>query len=136
MYKTILVPIDLTHPDRAEPMIEIARNIGDKDARIILLNVVEEMPAFVAAELPMGIFENAHKLANEKLKTIAETAGLESDYKVLSGIAHSTILEVAKKQKADLIIVGSHKPGLQDYFLGSTAARVVRHADCTVLVMR
>jgi len=36
----------------------------------------------------------------------------------------------------DLIIVGSHKPGLQDYLLGSTAARVVRHAMCSVLVGR
>jgi universal stress protein F len=136
MYKTILVPIDMAHPEKAEPMIEIARNIGNKDARIILLNVVEEIPAYVAAELPMGIFENAGKLADKKLKSIAEAAGLESDYEVHSGIAHSTILEVAKKQDVDIIIVGSHKPGLQDYFLGSTAARVVRHADCTVLVVR
>ena len=42
----------------------------------------------------------------------------------------------AEDDKVDLIIIASHKPGLQDYFLGSTAARVVRHASCSVLVVR
>ena len=40
------------------------------------------------------------------------------------------------RQQADLIIIASHKPGFQDYFLGSTAAKVVRHAPCSVLVVR
>jgi nucleotide-binding universal stress UspA family protein len=47
-----------------------------------------------------------------------------------------TILETAKEIGADLIVIASHRPGLQDYFLGSTAARVVRHAECAVLVDR
>jgi len=43
---------------------------------------------------------------------------------------------VAKEKDVDLIIIASHRPGLQDYFLGSTAAKVVRHATCSVLVVR
>lgn len=136
MYKTILIPIDLAHPEKGEPMIEVAKNMGNKDTRFVLVNVVEEMPGYVSAELPEELFENAYKYAGKKLKSIAEKAGIKSDNEVHTGNAHSTILSVAKEQKVDLIIVGSHKPGLQDYFLGSTAARVVRHADCTVLVMR
>ena len=46
------------------------------------------------------------------------------------------ILEWAESNKVDCIIINSHKPGLQDYFLGSTAARVVRHAQCSVHVIR
>ena len=46
------------------------------------------------------------------------------------------ILETAEDEGADLIIIASHQPGIQDYFLGSTAARVVRHAQCSVLVTR
>ena len=46
------------------------------------------------------------------------------------------ILEYAKKIEADLIVIASHRPDLLDYFLGSTAARVVRHAECAVLVDR
>ena len=37
---------------------------------------------------------------------------------------------------ADAIVIASHRPDLSDYLLGSTAARVVRHAQCTVLVLR
>ena len=37
---------------------------------------------------------------------------------------------------ADLIVINSHKPGVEDYFLGSTASRVVRRAPCSVLVLR
>ena len=42
----------------------------------------------------------------------------------------------AKKIGADLIIVASHKPNVGDYLLGTTAARVVRHATCSVFVVR
>ena len=49
---------------------------------------------------------------------------------------YKTILEVADETHADLIIVASHQPDVQDYFLGSTAAKVVRHARCSVLVLR
>ena len=42
----------------------------------------------------------------------------------------------AEEKKAELIIVASHQPGLQKYFLGSTAAKVVRHATCSVIVVR
>jgi len=55
---------------------------------------------------------------------------------VRTGHSYNTILEVAKEKNADLIIIASHRPGLQDYFLGSTAAKVVRHANCSVLVVR
>ncbi|WP_170501927.1 universal stress protein, partial [Ruegeria atlantica] len=36
----------------------------------------------------------------------------------------------------DCIVLASHKPGMKDFFLGSTAALVVRHARCSVHVLR
>jgi len=136
MYKTILVPIDLAHPEKGKPMIKIARLTGDKDARIMLVNVVENVPKFVAAQLPDGTMENAREHAGEELKAIANTAGIKPDYEVRSGRAQAAVLDIAQEQEVDLIIVGSHKPGLQHYLLGSTAARIVRHAKCSVLVGR
>ena len=44
--------------------------------------------------------------------------------------------EKTNESGADLLIIASHRPGLQDYFLGSTAAHVVRHAACSVHVIR
>ncbi len=136
MHKTILVPIDLANPEKGKPMIKIARRIGDEDARIILVHVIENVPKFVAAQLPEGTLENAREHAGKKLKAIANAAGIKPDVEVRSGSAHNAILDVAQEQEVDLIIVGSHKPGMQDYLLGSTAARIVRHAKCTVLVGR
>ncbi|WP_371932559.1 universal stress protein [Pararhizobium sp. IMCC21322] len=46
------------------------------------------------------------------------------------------MVEYAESNGVDCIIIASHRPGLQDYFLGSTAARVVRHAHCAVHVIR
>ena len=55
---------------------------------------------------------------------------------ILEGHPGSEIPDYAEKVQADCIIVGSHKPGLQDFFLGSTSSRVVRHAKCAVHVLR
>lgn len=136
MYKTILVPIDLAHPEKAEPMIEVAKKVADKDAEIILVNLVEEIPRFVAAQLPDGSRENEREESQTALQEIAKVAGLKVDVVVRSGPARAGILEVAKERNVDLILIGSHKPGLQDYLLGSTAARVVPHAKCSVFVIR
>ena len=57
------------------------------------------------------------------------------DY-VIVGHSANGILDYAEKNEIDCIIVASHRPGYQDYFLGSTAARVVRHATCAVHVLR
>jgi nucleotide-binding universal stress UspA family protein len=136
MHKTILVPIDLSDSEKSKPMIKMARQMGGKDARIILVNVVEEIPAYVASQVPYGILKKSGENAGEELKALASAAGIKPDIEVRSGAAHNAILDVAQELEADLIIVGSHKPGLQDYLLGSTASRIVRHAICSVLVMR
>ncbi|MFQ5760821.1 MAG: universal stress protein, partial [Acidiferrobacterales bacterium] len=43
---------------------------------------------------------------------------------------------VAEKAGCDLIVMASQRPELKDYLLGPNAARVVRHANCSVLVAR
>jgi nucleotide-binding universal stress UspA family protein len=136
MYKSILIPIDLANVERSQPMIEVARKLGDEGSQIILLNVVEEVPTWIANELPEGILEKSSQSARSELKALAKAAVIKVEVEIRSGHPYKTILHVADEAGTDLIIIASHKPGLQDYFLGSTAARVVRHAKCTVLVVR
>lgn len=52
------------------------------------------------------------------------------------GTVYEEILRIAGEIGSDLIVIGSHRPELKDYLLGPNAARVVRHADCSVLVVR
>jgi len=136
MYKTILVPIDIAHIESGQSMIGIARKYCDDDTRIIMLHVIEEVPKWVAAQLPAGIMEKSSKSTQEKLQALADAESVQATVKVRSGHPYRMILEMAEKEGADLVVVASHKPGLQDYFLGSTAAKVVRHAHCSVLVVR
>lgn len=136
MYKTILVPIDLSDLDKGKATIDIAQRLGDEGCRIRLLYVVEDIPSYVAAELPTGLVDKSKANAQEQLGGVAAAAGKNIDVDVRAGHAKTCILEVADEMGADLIIIGSHRPGLQDYLLGSTAGRVVRHSTCSVLVVR
>jgi universal stress protein F len=55
---------------------------------------------------------------------------------VAEGRIYREILKAAQTIQADLIVMGSHHPELKDYLLGPNAAKVVRHADCSVMVVR
>ena len=103
---------------------------------ITLLNVVEDIPNWAAVELPRGILEKSKQSSLEKLKALASSSNVEVEVEVRVGHPYKTILEVADERSAELIVVASHQPALQNYFLGSTAAKVVRHATCSVLVVR
>jgi len=55
---------------------------------------------------------------------------------VSQGTIYKEILDAAERVGCDLIVMASHRPELADYLLGPNAARVVRHANCSVLVVR
>jgi nucleotide-binding universal stress UspA family protein len=136
MYKTILVPIDIAHIANSNAIIDIAKSHASEGTKIILLNVVEEIPNWAAVEIPPGILEKSVQVSSEELNAVAKASGIEMDVEIRMGHSYQTILEMATEKAAELIIVASHKPGFQDYFLGSTAAKIVRHARCSVLVVR
>ena len=134
MYETILVPVDLGHAEEGSKALRRARKMGGRQARIVALYVAPDIPGFVATQLPEEVMEEHLAEARAKLSTHA--VGVGAEVEVRSGHPSTGILEYANEIGADLIIMASHHPGVQDYFLGSTAARVVRHAECSVLVER
>lgn len=136
MYKSIIVPIDLSHVERAAHMLEAAKLLGGADAKIYVLNVFDDVPGYVAAELPADIIENSKNASKKRLDEIVSEIGVNAEAVIRTGQAARGILDLAEDKKADLIVIASHKPGFQDYLLGSTASRVVRHAACPVFVIR
>jgi nucleotide-binding universal stress UspA family protein len=134
MYKTILVPIDLSHPEQGSKTLGIARQIGGEGSRVVALFVTADVPGYVTAELPNGLLEKNLTKSRAELEVLADKAAAETE--IRSGHPPTKILECAEETGADLIVIASHRPGLRDYFLGSTAARVVRHAQCAVFVDR
>jgi nucleotide-binding universal stress UspA family protein len=117
-------------------IVDIAIEHANEESEIILLNVVEEIPNLVAIDLPSDFFEKTLQTAYGGLNEIAQSTGRKMHVEARRGESYRTILDVAEEKAADLIIVASHRPGFQDYFLGSTASKVVRHAKCSVLVVR
>lgn len=134
MYQKILVPMALDHGISAQ-MLNVARVLAAGTGSIVALHVYEApqgtVSAYVDEEVVNAGFARAKERMSEKL------AGLENVEAVLiKGHSARTIVDYAQKNGVDCIVMGSHKPGLGDYFLGSTAARVVRHAGCAVHVVR
>ena len=136
MFKSILIAVDLANAAKVNSLVDHAAVYNSSNSKIVLLNVVEEIPSWAAVELPRGIIDKSVQSSREKLKALAASSRIEVEVEVRVGHPYKTILEVADDKSADLIIVASHQPDLQDYFLGSTAAKVVRHATCSVLVVR
>ncbi len=133
MYKNILVPIAGDHGGTTREAMAAAKILADPGAKLTALTVIEAVPGHVAAELPAGLLEKAREAAEERLRDLV---GDTMTPVVMKGHAARTINEYAAEHGIDCIVVASHRPGLADYFLGSTAAHVVRHAPCAVLVVR
>jgi len=134
MYNKIIVSLSLEHGigDRAA---ELARTLKSDDGTITAVHVYEPLQGTANAY----VSEDAVKLAYDRAKgTLAERVADTPDIEgvLLKGHSARAIIDHAISVGADCIIVGSHKPGLSDYFLGSTAARIVRHAPCSVHVLR
>lgn len=81
------------------------------------------------------------KSATEKtqsfLNNIAETKGLDITIDVKTGVPYQEIIQEQKARDIDTIIMPSQgRTGIQSFYLGSTSEKVVRHAPCTVTVVR
>ena len=136
MYQTIIVPIDVVNAEKAPEMLDAAQRLGGQDAKIVLLNVIETVPNYASVYLPEGHAEKVRTAVVDELNRLANSTKLETEIEVRSGRASSEILTVAEEKGADAVIIASHRPGIEDFFLGSTASRVVRHARCSVFVIR
>lgn len=134
MYHTILVPLALDQGHGLGSM-RIARRLRAEGGKIIAVHVIDQIPNFANYYISSKNEEEIHESAKT---AIAERIGAEKDVEavVLTGHPGRTITDYAEEVGADCIIVGSHKPGMKDFFLGSTAARIVRYAQCSVHVLR
>jgi len=128
MIKAIVVPIDIAEKEAGTAALGLARDLAKTLGGT----------GYVAAQLPTGFHEEVLSDAAARLNEIAGKHGLAETAEVIvrEGRPSTEILEYAKEIGADMIVIASHDPGLVDYFLGSVAARVVRHAHCSVLVAR
>lgn len=136
MYKHIIVAVDLSHGEAGQALIAKASQLLDEGGVIRLLHVLEDVPSYIAAELPRDLNDRRQAEAKVELGVLAGGVSTAVETEIRTGAPASQILQCADDTGADLIMIASHRPGLSDYFIGSTAARVVRHAQCSVLIAR
>ena len=141
MYENILLTVDLTEESswkKALPTaVETCQCAG---ATLHVLSVVPDFGMTVVAQFFPEDYEN--KTVEEARKELEKlcAGGVPDGVPVKPIVAYGTIYEqiisVAESIKADLIVMAAHRPALEDYLLGPNAARVVRHSNRSVLVVR
>jgi nucleotide-binding universal stress UspA family protein len=136
MYKKIIVPVDPAAVEIGEKILTKAKSLLDAGGEIVLLTIIEDIPGYLAIDVPVDLIEGAINDAKAKLVTLKEKTGVAAHIEIRSGAPAREILATAEEHKADLIIVGSHVPDFSNYFIGATADRVVRHSKISVLVDR
>ena len=118
--------------------IELARTYGGKLVLVRAVGIPIEIPteAFVAP--PNKVPEILERIARNDLETRAKEvpAELLAGVRVTTGVPWEVICREAKSAEADLIVIGSHGFSGIDRLIGTTASRVVNHADRSVLVVR
>jgi nucleotide-binding universal stress UspA family protein len=141
MYENILVAIDLNDETSVHKQllsaVELARKFG---AQLHVLTIVREVEAILLAKaVPLGYDLIVTDLENRLAALIRRINAEDLHPKILVAQGQSIyaeILGIAEEAEADLVVVGSHRPAMKDYLLGSNASRVMRHARCSVLVAR
>jgi nucleotide-binding universal stress UspA family protein len=141
MYTNILLPVDLNEESswqKALPTaVEYCKTFG---ATLHVMNVVPDFGlSVVGSYFPDDYEQKAIEATREQLHDFARQhvpEDVKVQHIVAYGTAYDEILRVAREIKADLIVLASHRPELKDYLIGPTAARVVRHFEGSVLVVR
>lgn len=138
MFKTVLVPVDVSIPGETQKVLAAAKALSAPwGAELHVVTVVPDMGmAIVGSYFDKGFEHASHDKAEQELAAAVAEAGIEAKTHVMAGTAYDRVIVLAGKLGADLIIISAHSPELKDYLLGSNAARIVRHSQRSVLVLR
>jgi nucleotide-binding universal stress UspA family protein len=140
MFNKILIAVDLSDPAPSPKGLAQAVELAAASGGLLrLVNIQPLMPATFMEYVPADFDAEQEKRARLALQGIVDVVQLPKERVSgavrVGGIYHEILAEAAN-WGADLIVVGSHRPVVVDYLLGSNAKTIVRHALCSVLVVR
>lgn len=141
MYKDILVPVDVEKTSSWQMSLPVALEFAEKfKATLHFVTVVPDLgssivsqyfPADAEAKMMIEIRAKLHSFTEANVP-----AKIPHRHIVAKGPVYQGVIDTADEINADLIIMEAHRPELKDYLLGPNAAKVVRHSDRSVLVVR
>ena len=143
MNKSVLCAVDINRPKEETPVLQMAKRLADLDgAQLDIITVVPDFGATVVGAYfkdhdVSTAKDNAAELLNEFAKDVlGEDTNKAVRHIVAIGSVYEEVLKTAELSKAELIVLGASRPDLKDFLLGPNAARIVRHAGCSVYVVR
>jgi nucleotide-binding universal stress UspA family protein len=141
MYKNILFPVDMEHASESAVALGIA--IAEAQRSNAKLTIMTVAPGFgsplVASYFDKDAVKEALKEVARHLKKYIDDNvpdDIETEAVVAEGNPAELILKQAQQDEIDLIVIASHNSQIENLLLGSCAAKVVRHAHCTVTVVK
>ena len=137
MYRNIILAYDGSKfSNKAlQEAISLAKYSGGS---LLVLSVVDITDEF-ESEAPGLTDRMTEKLLKSAQKALgkAVAAKIKAKVEVHVGDAYEMIVDIAKKKKADVIVIGSHsRTGLTRLLMGSVTSRVIGHAPCSVLIVK
>lgn len=141
MFSDLFIFVDVEMPNTWQDALPLAVQLAnDYDATVNLLSVVPDFGMAVVEQFfPEGTDHELNKKVLEILEDfIAEQvpAHIRTRPIVAEGSVRECILRMSKEVNADLILMPPTRAGDSHYDLGATAAHVVRHAHCSVMILR
>lgn len=142
-FKKILFPTDFS--EGSVPAISVLADLAKKyDAKIYIVNVIYDIASATGWYVPHSSMDDMYRDLETSAKKEIERVGVEElrGYPnvvrmVVKGIPDDEIIRIAKDEKIDLIVMGTHgRKGIDRILFGSTASEVVRNAPCPVLTVR
>ncbi len=137
MTRKVLLPTDFSHlSDVALPLAtSLAR---DRNAELVILHVQEPPTAYAAGELYFGPLEPDSESLRQTLVQVQPTdLSVPCTHRLVMGDPAREIVRVAEEENVELIVMSSRgRTGLAPVLMGSVAERVVRGAQCPVLVCK
>ena len=137
--KTILLPVDGSeHSSRAaDYAVELSKALG---AQLLLVHCHRRFPSVLGEpyyqKVVTEIIEGANELLEPYRKLLKES-GVPFEERILERPAGGAIVEVARVEACDMVIMGSRgRTDLEGLLLGSVTHRVLEAAPCPVLVVR
>ncbi|MGQ9545744.1 MAG: universal stress protein [Dehalococcoidia bacterium] len=141
MYQKILVPLDGS--ELAECVLPHVKAIagGHLETQVIVLRVVEPLPAGTPPAVDFEVVKKAGVKAAKgylgRIQAQLSKEGLNVEAKVLTGRPAETIIDFVQREKADLIAIATHgRSGISRWVFGSVADRLVRSSSAAVLLIR
>jgi len=137
MYKHIMVPVDLRHPDTMQKALLAAAELAKLWGAEAHLVSVSGAPTSDVAHDPEEFADKLRRFAADASRHYGVTFRARAELTADPAVdLDTTLRDAVAELGADLVVMASHVPTLWDYLVASHAGHLASHAEVSVFVVR